>query len=407
MENLKKLRTSCNLTQKEMADKLGMNQQTYANYETGRREPDFDTLKEIASYFNVSIDFLLDIDREYKRNDNFENFSVNFKTAIQLNRKNYYEFVTEWYRYVKKDHLSMIKYETLEQTYSKIYSWVIGESIPTLIEQRALAVILDYPIDMTSEQLFLNKKNEFPKDYNTLKQEAMLYYKKNDKEIQLNNDDYYDYYTIFEHDILIQLNLLKYENFYDAISKKSLQKIQEPYLLSIGTLRDAMGKENEKRFGDFNAGAILLKNKVMQINDESQLKNISRRKHLLMFFQDINITTIDNRHIKQYHTSFLEKIYHIIIDQIKNNQFLYYIVRDLDIKKPINYINSGYNYCYDTFTNLEQAQEFLKNHSIGFVKQLADYTDPIEKANVLKNIIDNKAKDIRDEAIDSLYPYYD
>ena len=71
MENLKKLRTSCNLTQKEMADKLGMNQQTYANYETGRREPDFDTLKEIASYFNVSIDFLLDIDREYKRNDNF------------------------------------------------------------------------------------------------------------------------------------------------------------------------------------------------------------------------------------------------------------------------------------------------------------------------------------------------
>ena len=75
MENLKRLRTSCNLTQKEMADKLGMNQQTYANYETGRREPDFDTLKEIASYFNVSIDFLLDIDDKFIKNENHENFS--------------------------------------------------------------------------------------------------------------------------------------------------------------------------------------------------------------------------------------------------------------------------------------------------------------------------------------------
>ena len=33
--------------------------QTYANYEYGRREPDFETTKKLANLFNVSTDYLL------------------------------------------------------------------------------------------------------------------------------------------------------------------------------------------------------------------------------------------------------------------------------------------------------------------------------------------------------------
>lgn len=35
---------------------------TYSNYEAGNREPDLDTLKKIADYYEVSADYLLDRD---------------------------------------------------------------------------------------------------------------------------------------------------------------------------------------------------------------------------------------------------------------------------------------------------------------------------------------------------------
>lgn len=43
-----------------VAKELGLSSmQTYANYEYGRREPDFEMLTKIANLFNVSTDYLL------------------------------------------------------------------------------------------------------------------------------------------------------------------------------------------------------------------------------------------------------------------------------------------------------------------------------------------------------------
>lgn len=55
----KRLRTSSKLTQAEMAEKLGISRSTIGMYETGAREPDFETLEKIADFFNVDIDYLL------------------------------------------------------------------------------------------------------------------------------------------------------------------------------------------------------------------------------------------------------------------------------------------------------------------------------------------------------------
>jgi len=48
------------MTQKELASQLNIAASTMGSYVQGKREPDFDTLKAIAQYFNVSIDYLLD-----------------------------------------------------------------------------------------------------------------------------------------------------------------------------------------------------------------------------------------------------------------------------------------------------------------------------------------------------------
>lgn len=58
-EILKNLRIKNNLTQKELAEKIGTKQRTYCTYENGTREPNIETLKKIANFYNVSIDYLV------------------------------------------------------------------------------------------------------------------------------------------------------------------------------------------------------------------------------------------------------------------------------------------------------------------------------------------------------------
>ncbi|MBD0379770.1 helix-turn-helix domain-containing protein [Paenibacillus sedimenti] len=53
------LREKHALTQEELAHKLGISRASLSHYETSRREPDYDTIAKIASFFHVTIDYLL------------------------------------------------------------------------------------------------------------------------------------------------------------------------------------------------------------------------------------------------------------------------------------------------------------------------------------------------------------
>ncbi len=59
-EKLKYLREYQHIDQKEMAAKLGISQSTYSRYELGQTAPSIDSLKKIANFFNVPIDYLLE-----------------------------------------------------------------------------------------------------------------------------------------------------------------------------------------------------------------------------------------------------------------------------------------------------------------------------------------------------------
>ncbi len=58
-ERLKQLRLSLNLTQKDMAELLGITTRGYRNYELGAREPELSTLIKLADRFHVSLDWLV------------------------------------------------------------------------------------------------------------------------------------------------------------------------------------------------------------------------------------------------------------------------------------------------------------------------------------------------------------
>ncbi len=67
MKRLLTLRKEKGLTQKDIAEQLGISRQAYANYESGNREPDICTLRHLSEYFEVSIDVLLDNPTANKR----------------------------------------------------------------------------------------------------------------------------------------------------------------------------------------------------------------------------------------------------------------------------------------------------------------------------------------------------
>ncbi len=57
-ERLRFLRAEKGVSQKQVAESLGITEVGYRNYETGRRKPTFDILPSIADFFGVSTDYL-------------------------------------------------------------------------------------------------------------------------------------------------------------------------------------------------------------------------------------------------------------------------------------------------------------------------------------------------------------
>jgi len=58
-EILKTLRKEKNLSQVKFAQAFNISKGTIAMWETGKRQPDYDTLQKLADFFNVSVDRLL------------------------------------------------------------------------------------------------------------------------------------------------------------------------------------------------------------------------------------------------------------------------------------------------------------------------------------------------------------
>lgn len=67
VENLKKLRTKSGESQQQLADVVGVSQQSINKYENHGVEPDIATLIAIANHFSTSVDYLIgntDIERK-------------------------------------------------------------------------------------------------------------------------------------------------------------------------------------------------------------------------------------------------------------------------------------------------------------------------------------------------------
>lgn len=67
LSRLKSLRLEIKVTQKALAEYLGVSERAYQHYELGSREPNIKTLKALADYFDVSLDYLVGRSEDPKR----------------------------------------------------------------------------------------------------------------------------------------------------------------------------------------------------------------------------------------------------------------------------------------------------------------------------------------------------
>ena len=76
LENLKLLRELSGTTQRQLAEAIGVSQQSVNKYENHNIEPDIETLIRIADYFNTSVDCVIDHGKDRISGSNFDTLEL-------------------------------------------------------------------------------------------------------------------------------------------------------------------------------------------------------------------------------------------------------------------------------------------------------------------------------------------
>ena len=98
---LKELRKNSALTQKQIADVIGIDRSTYSYYENGKASPSLEVLVKISKVFNVTLDYIIygeesktvqpvsvltDNYTSYSKVDSFVNLSLEEKNLLMYSR---------------------------------------------------------------------------------------------------------------------------------------------------------------------------------------------------------------------------------------------------------------------------------------------------------------------------------
>lgn len=77
LENLRSLRKSSGVTQNELAEAIGVTQQSVNKYENHNVEPDIESLKRISDFFDTSIDYIVGHSKLRFRPEDLDQYILN------------------------------------------------------------------------------------------------------------------------------------------------------------------------------------------------------------------------------------------------------------------------------------------------------------------------------------------
>ena len=86
LEKLKALREGAGISQKQLAEAIGVSQQSINKYENHNIEPDIGTLIRIADYFDTSVDYLIGNTAIRRKIENVTPYELNAEEKHLIDR---------------------------------------------------------------------------------------------------------------------------------------------------------------------------------------------------------------------------------------------------------------------------------------------------------------------------------
>lgn len=167
---ISRLRTEKGLSQRDLADLLGVSNGAIGMWETGKRQPDLDTVKKISSFFGISIDYLMgnpqsSIDYSNYQMDTSE-FALDFKMRIR-------DLMAE--QKISEDAFAERAGFNREETDSYLY----GNRIPSIEDlikiASALNVSSDYLLDISKRKKITTEEELLLQSFNRCDDECKKY----------------------------------------------------------------------------------------------------------------------------------------------------------------------------------------------------------------------------------------
>ena len=90
-QKLRELMEEKNITQKELSQMISISPSAISNYVQNIREPDFDTLRRIANFFQVSVDYLLSMESQNSNGFLEEDLLRVFRTMTETEKELFIE----------------------------------------------------------------------------------------------------------------------------------------------------------------------------------------------------------------------------------------------------------------------------------------------------------------------------
>ena len=141
---LKVLRLSKNYTQSEVAEAVGVKQNSYNSWENGKREPKLDTVLHLAKIFDTSVDYLLgetDDKRNFKKlAELFNETNKRMDTMLEESKSN--GFLASNLRKLRESRgVTREEIETFLPSRGDYFKWELGITEPNLEE---LVILSNY-----------------------------------------------------------------------------------------------------------------------------------------------------------------------------------------------------------------------------------------------------------------------
>lgn len=351
MESLRKLREAKGYTQRQLAEELGLSQQTYANYESGRREPDLLTLQKIANNLSVTIDFLVT-----GKNPNDQDF-VNNKMIgadlsfyIKLNDIDIKALADGFYNFVSNSSiLKFFDFTSVKECYRKIMNWISYHCELNVLEKYALydylPALMDFQsIDKNLYDIYdiINKTNIddglFGKINTDILIDKIKCFRFTTSYPKLCNANI-NKLTIKER-LYYELSYIEWAIVNQSIINEFSADIECENLVNnyLFNLLGVFPLVNHEKDIIFSAGMQKLEDSIQNENVYVNNAFFNRHSRIISFLADLGISKIENTPIEALTNEQLETLYYLILYPIKKNRLL----MDSLKKITINELESKY-----------------------------------------------------------------